>query len=53
MTNQILTDNTPEELQGHIARIEPNTARAITGGCEKRDSQVAISRSAPLPVDAR
>ena len=24
-SNQILTDNTLEEIQSHIARIEPNT----------------------------
>ena len=31
-SNQILTYNTLAEIQSHIARIEPNTARAITGG---------------------
>jgi len=42
-----LTDDTVEEIQSHIVRIEPNTARAITGGYEKRDSQVAISPVSP------
>ena len=48
-SNQILTDNTLEEIQSHIARIEHNTTPAITGGYEKRDSQVAISSVSPSP----
>jgi len=31
-SNQILTDSTLEEIQSHIARIEPNAARAIIRG---------------------
>jgi hypothetical protein len=52
-SNQILTDNTLEEIQSHIARIEPNTTPAITGGYEKRDSQVAISSVSPSPRAVR
>ena len=52
-SNQILTDNTLGEIQSHSARIEPNTAPAITGGYEKRDSQVAISSVSPSPRAVR